>query len=66
MVYSELQRFNNDNMGKVFNILLNDKIEEVNWNQMKNTAYSIFKEKSYHFNEFNLNFYYIRLFIYKL
>ena len=31
------------------NVLLNDKIEEVNWYQMKNTGDSIFREKTYHF-----------------
>ena len=48
--YSELNRFNNDNNVKVYNILLNDKIEEVNWYQMKNTGDSIFREKSSSFD----------------
>ena len=48
--YSELHQFNNDNNVKVCNILLNDKIEDVNWYQMKNTGDSIFKEKTHHFN----------------
>jgi FkbM family methyltransferase len=48
--YSELNQFKNDNNMKVYNILLNDKIEEVKWYQMKNTGDSIFKEKSHHFN----------------
>jgi FkbM family methyltransferase len=48
--YSELNRFQNYKNVKVYNILLNDKIEIVNWYQMKNTGDSIFKEKTYHFN----------------
>jgi FkbM family methyltransferase len=48
--YPELNRFNNDNAVKVYNILLNDKIEQVDWFQMKNTGDSIFREKTHHFN----------------
>ena len=48
--YSELNQFKNDNNVKIYNILLNDKIEEVNWYQMKNTGDSIFKEKTHNFN----------------
>ena len=47
--YSELNRFNNDDKVKVNNILLNDKIEEVDWYEMKNTGDSFFKEKTFHF-----------------
>ena len=48
--YLELNQFKNDNNVKLYNILLNDKIEELNWYQMKNTGDSIFKEKSRSFN----------------
>lgn len=48
--YPELNQFKNNDCIKVFNILLNDKIEQVNWYQMKNTGDSIFKEKTHHFN----------------
>ena len=48
--YSELNQFKNDNNVKIYNILLNDKIEEVNWYQMKNTGDSIYKEKTHYFN----------------
>jgi len=48
--YSELNQFQNDTNVKVYNILLNDKIETVNWYQMKNTGDSMFREKTYHFN----------------
>jgi FkbM family methyltransferase len=34
---------------KVFNVLLNDTIQEVDWYQMKNTGDSIFREKTHHF-----------------
>ena len=44
--YLELNQFENDDNVKVYNILLNDKIEQVNWYQMKNTGDSIFKEKT--------------------
>jgi len=45
--YSELNRFNNNI--QVHNILLNDKIEQVKWYQMKNTGDSIFKENTKYF-----------------
>jgi FkbM family methyltransferase len=44
--YLELNKFDNDSNVEVYNILLNDKIEEVNWYQMKNTGDSIFREKT--------------------
>jgi hypothetical protein len=47
--YIELNKFKNDKNIKVYNILLNDKIDIVNWYQMKNTGDSIFREKTYHF-----------------
>ena len=48
--YLELNKFNNDSNVKVNNILLNDKQEQVNWYQMKNTGDSIFRERTHHFN----------------
>jgi FkbM family methyltransferase len=48
--YSELNQFSNDKNIKVYNVILNDKIEEVNWYQMKNTGDSIYKEKTHYFN----------------
>jgi FkbM family methyltransferase len=47
--YPELKKYDNDNNIKTYNILLNDKIEQVDWYQMKNTGDSIFREKTYHF-----------------
>ena len=47
--YPELKRFEYNNNINTFNILLNDKIEEVNWYQMKNSGDSIFREKTHHF-----------------
>ena len=47
--YSELNRFRGFDNVKVYNILLNEKITEVDWYEMKNTGDSIFKEKTYHF-----------------
>jgi FkbM family methyltransferase len=47
--YGELKRFNNDTTVKIFNVLLNDKSEEVTWYQMKNTGDSFFREKTHHF-----------------
>jgi FkbM family methyltransferase len=49
--YPELKRFEGDNSVKVFIVLLNDKIEQVNWYQMKNTGDSIFREKTKHFTD---------------
>ena len=48
--YSELLQFNNTNNVTTYNTLLNDKEEEVNWYQMKNTGDSIFREKTHHFS----------------
>ena len=47
--YSELNRFRGFSNINVYNILLNDKIADVDWYQMKNTGDSIFKEKTHHF-----------------
>jgi FkbM family methyltransferase len=49
--YLELTRYNHDDNVKVFNVLLNDKIDQVNWYQMKNTGDSIFREKTFHFKD---------------
>jgi FkbM family methyltransferase len=49
--YLELTRYNGDDNVKAFNVLLNDKKEEVNWYQMKNTGDSIFREKTFHFKD---------------
>jgi hypothetical protein len=47
--YVELNQFSNSSNIKVYNAVLNDKIEQINWYQMKNTGDSMFKEKTYHF-----------------
>ena len=48
--YSELNMFNNDNNVKVYNnIILNDKIEEIDWYCIKGTGDSMFKEKTKHY-----------------
>ena len=47
--YNELKQFDYNNNIKVYNCLLNDKIEDVKWYEMKNTGDSIFKEKTKHF-----------------
>lgn len=41
--YTELQKFNRGNI-KVFNVLLNDELKEVDWYEMRNTGDSMFKE----------------------
>jgi len=46
--YPELEQFRNTPV-KVFNVILNNTIEEVNWYQMKNTGDSIFREKTHFF-----------------
>ena len=48
--YNELNMFNNDNNVKVYNnIILNDKIEEIDWYCIKGTGDSMFKEKTKHY-----------------
>lgn len=47
--YVELKHVTSDTV-KVFNVVLNDKIEEVDWYQMKNSGDSFFKENTYHFD----------------
>jgi len=47
--YPELSRYKNDPNVVCNNVLLNDKIENVNWYQMKNTGDSMFREQTYHF-----------------
>jgi FkbM family methyltransferase len=48
--YNELKQFDNAPDIKVYNVLLNNAIEEVDWYQMKNTGDSFFREKTHHFN----------------
>jgi len=47
--YIELNRFQNNKNVNMYNVLLNDKIEIIDWYEMKNTGDSIFREKSRHF-----------------
>lgn len=49
--YSELNYFSNNKNIKVYNVILNDKIEQLNWYQMKNTGDSIFREKTHYFKD---------------
>ena len=44
--YLELNKFQNDENVKVYNVILNSKIENVDWYQMKNTGDSMFREKT--------------------
>ena len=46
--YNELQ-YIKSNQHTVYNIVLNDKIETVDWYEMRNTGDSFYKEKSKHF-----------------
>lgn len=48
--YPELKRFDNISNTFVYNVVLNDKIDTVNWYQMKNTGDSMFREKTQFFN----------------
>lgn len=48
--YAELNAFRNYSNVRVFNDLLNDKKENVVWNEMRNTGDSIFKENTFHFD----------------
>ena len=49
IAYSELNQFKFINNIKCYNVLLNDKIEQVDWYEMRNTGDSFFKEKTEHF-----------------
>lgn len=51
--YTELNQFNSFDNIEVYNVLLNDKIEQVNWYEMRNTGDSIFKEQTHHFTNCN-------------
>lgn len=52
--YNELNQFNNDNNVKVYNnIILNNKIEDIDWYCIKGTGDSMFKEKTKHYNNCN-------------
>jgi FkbM family methyltransferase len=46
--YKELNDFSLSNI-HIFNSILNDKIELVNWYEMRNTGDSMFREKTIHF-----------------
>ena len=49
--YEELNRYNFfPNVKTYREVLLSDKIEEVNWYQQKNTGDSMFREKTHHFS----------------
>jgi hypothetical protein len=48
--YPQLYKFDYVHNVKVFNLLLSDKIQDVDWYQMKNTGDSIYKEKTHYFN----------------
>ena len=47
--YEQLNKFQNNQNIYVTNELLNDKIEEVDWYEERNTGDSFFKEKTHHF-----------------
>lgn len=46
--YKELHSVSNV---KIYNVILNNKIEEINWYQMKNTGDSMFREKTHYFSK---------------
>jgi len=49
--YPELNRFQSDERVNVHNVILNDKIDKINWYQNKNTGDSIFREKTHHYKD---------------
>jgi FkbM family methyltransferase len=49
--YDELKKFKPDPKVKIYNVILNEKEEDVNWYQMKNTGDSIFREQTRHFSK---------------
>lgn len=49
--YPQLDQFDHDKSITVYkNVLLNDKVEEIDWYEEKNTGDSFFKEKTKHFS----------------
>jgi len=52
--YEELKRFASDPKTNVYNVLLSDKIEDVDWYEMKNTGDSMFRENTQTFNNCNI------------
>ena len=48
--YAELNQFQNSNDVQVYNVVLNDKVEEVEWFQMKNSGDSMFREKTHYYD----------------
>ena len=52
--YTELNRYNNIPNITRYNAVLNNKIEEIPWYEMRNTGDSMFKEKTYHFDNCNI------------
>jgi FkbM family methyltransferase len=49
--YPELKRFQSVDRVNVYNVILNDKIDKINWYQKKNTGDSIFREKTHHYKD---------------
>ena len=47
--YIELKNFDNDSNVNVFNVILNEKEEDVLWYQINGTGDSFFKEQSHHY-----------------
>jgi len=47
--YNELNNMKNNKNVTVYNVILNDKIDTVDWYEMRNTGDSMFVEKSKHF-----------------
>ena len=47
--YPQLYRFGGDKKAKVYNLLVSDKVEEVNWYQKKNCHDTMFMDRSAHF-----------------
>lgn len=52
--YEELNQFRDNNKIQKFNVVLNDKIADVDWYQMKNTGDSMFREKTHFFENCNI------------
>ena len=48
--YQELNQFHDVSNITVFNVILNDKMDEIDWFQMKNTGDSMFREKTHYFD----------------
>ena len=52
--YGQLSRYNDNTNIKTFNVILNNKIDDIDWYEMQNTGDSMFREKTHFFENCNI------------